>query len=496
MAAALTEDDEKDRPGGNGPKAIEGAAARDPTATAPRDGHGADARPADATAAADADRGVDSPAQDETGYPEQGAETGPQTPNGSDPQRPDEQGRPVICVMYASVGSGHKSAAAAICEAVRDLQAAGRIGTEYDVQMLDVLDFARHRIDGDKWASGFTGATRPIYDVSWRFFLTGRILWGGGTIWSRLMFPAFNDFVGSRNVACVIATHITAANVAVGARMIMRRSYPVVCVPTDYEVEGMWPHREANLFCVATEAMAETLRPRGVPEERIAITGIPVRGGFGELPNRSAVLRRLGIPDDKLVVLVMAGASSAQPYVRFRAEMEKTFPFLRSLSKMHFVFLPGRDQRYEQGLRKLFDAMALDNTSVLGYVDDMAGLMSAADLAILKSGGLTVTECLCARLPMLLLGKAYGQEKANAVMLTSLGASMHVTTARELLSALRTLERFPEALRALAVNTSMLRRPDAAEQVVMRSLELVGTDCSTKRNFVRFYRGGRPAHAR
>ena len=85
--------------------------------------------------------------------------------------------------------------------------------------------------------------------------------------------------------------------------------------------------------------------------------------------------------------------------------------------------------------------MKLENVTVLDYVDDMAALMHGCDLAILKSGGLTVTECLCAHLPMILLGKSYGQEKANTTMLTGMGASMHVTTARELIVTLRHLAR-------------------------------------------------------
>ena len=107
----------------------------------------------------------------------------------------------------------------------------------------------------------------------------------------------------------------------------------------------------------------------------------------------------------------MAGASLPQPYVRFRAAMDHTLPFLRSFEDMHFVFLPGKDEEYATRLKTLFDAMKLENVTVLDYVDDMAALMHGCDLAILKSGGLTVTECLCAHLPMILLGKSYGQER-------------------------------------------------------------------------------------
>lgn len=73
--------------------------------------------------------------------------------------------------------------------------------------------------------------------------------------------------------------------------------------------------------------------------------------------------------------------------------------------------MPGKDKEYAARLKTLFDAMKLENVTVLDYVDDMAALMHGCDLAILKSGGLTVTECLCAHLPMILLGKSYGQER-------------------------------------------------------------------------------------
>ena len=74
--------------------------------------------------------------------------------------------------------------------------------------------------------------------------------------------------------------------------------------------------------------------------------------------------------------------------------MDHTLPFLRSFEDMHFVFLPGKDAEYATRLKTLFDAMKLENVTVLDYVDDMAALMHGCDLAILKSGGLTVTECL------------------------------------------------------------------------------------------------------
>ena len=368
----------------------------------------------------------------------------------------------VVFVMHASVGSGHRSAALAVAEAFETLKASDdeRVPSDAEIEVIDILDYGRVPIDGDKTASMFTGPTRPIYDITWRYTLTGRLLWGGGTAWSHVMFGKLTEYVERRKPSVVVCTHITAANAIVGARMLTGQRFPVVCVPTDYEIEGLWPHKEADLFCVATEAMAETLRPRRVPERKMEMTGIPVRGGLGEEYDVAAVREELGLPRDKTIVLVMAGAHLPQPYVRFRATMDETLPYLKGLSGMHFVFLPGRDEEYAVHLERQREAMSIDNMSIMGYVDKMPALMAASDLAICKSGGLTVTECLCARLPMVLLGRSYGQEKANTSMLTSLGVGMHVTTARELLGALRHLHANPSSLQAMLVNGEILRRPN------------------------------------
>ena len=433
--------------------------------------------------------------------------------------RPDDESanapRPTIVVMHASVGSGHRSAANAVAQAfdlLRDELSTADLAPEgpdapppfpqdLEVEVLDVLDFGRIVFDGNKAASLFTGATRPIYDLTWRFTLTGRLLWGGGTVWNRIMYPAFTEFVRERKPLAIVCTHITAANVAVAARMLAGQHFPIVCVPTDYETEGLWPHLSTDLFCVANESMAETLRPRKVPEERILITGIPTREDFRRPYDRASTRERFGLAQDKLVVLALAGAYLPRPYVHFREALDRLLPYLHAFESMHVVFVAGSDSDYARHLRRGCEDLGLSNVTVLDYVEDMAALMAASDLIICKSGGLTVTECLCAQVPMILLGKAYGQEKANVVMLTSMGAALHVTTWRELLDALRHIDHNPASTEAMLVNGSFLRRPDASLDIARATLQLVRREArhdrgGRRKRFMHFYWGRKPAHTR
>lgn len=416
---------------------------------------------------------------------------------------PADPERPLVIIVHASVGSGHRSAANAIAQAFRMLAESddAEIPSDLDVEVLDILDWGRIKFDGDKTASLFTGFTRPIYDLTWRYTFTGRLLWGGGTVWSRIMFPAFTEHVRKRPPLAVVCTHITAANVAVGARMLSGVSFPIISVPTDYETEGLWPHLYTDLFCVASESMAETLRPRKVPEERILITGIPTRDDFRGTYDKRQVRDELGLPQDKQVVLALAGAYLPRPYVRFRDTLDTILPYLHSFENLHLAIVAGNDEDYARHLRSECTELGLGNVTVFDYVERMAALMAASDLVICKSGGLTVTECLCARVPMILLGKAYGQENINVRTLTANGAAMHATTARELLDTLRHVSRNPQSTDAMLINGSFLRRPDAARDIAHAAMRLAGKppesdDPIRRKHFLHFYWGRKPAHIR
>jgi processive 1,2-diacylglycerol beta-glucosyltransferase len=416
--------------------------------------------------------------------------------------------RPVIAVVHASVGSGHRVAAEAVAQALESLgeSCAERyltFDTGLDIKTFDILDFGRIRFDGDKTASMFNGATRPIYDITWRYWLTGRLLWNGGTIWSHLMFPEFTRWVREARPAAIVTTHITAANVAVGARMISGQDYPIICVPTDYEVEGMWPHRYGDVFCVATESMAETLRARKVDEERITLTGIPARSEFNKGYDRDEIRRLWGIPANKHIALVLAGAALPAPYLRFREILDRAIGELALIGNLHLVFLTGRDEDYRRALEERFAQDGMANAMALGYTEDVARLMAASDFVICKPGGLTVTECLCTETPMLLVGRAYGQEKCNARLLTSLGAALHVQTARELVAATRHLVTHSPSLEAMKSNENYIARPDAAMRIALCALQSAWEqrDEDTQqrrreRHFMSFYWGHQPAHTR
>ena len=176
-------------------------------------------------------------------------------------------------------------------------------------------------------------------------------------------------------------------------------------------------------------------------------------------------------------------------------------PYLHRFKNTHLVIVAGADAEYAAHLRRECEELGIPNATVLEYVEGMAELMAASDLVICKPGGLTVTECLCAKAPMILLGRAYGQENINVRMLTSLGAALHVTTARELVGAMGHVDANPAIVEAMLTQGSFLRRPNAAIDIARNALRLAAAEPSTdahmrKKHFLHFYWGHTPAHIR
>lgn len=425
-----------------------------------------------------------------------------------------EPSHPVILVLHASVGSGHRSAAIAVAQALEELRDkqlpafpdGGKLDPQTRVVVADVLAWGDVIYDGNKYASSFTGSTRPLYDLTWRYAFTGRALWGQGTFLNYMQWRKFTRYIGHVKPLAVICTHIMGANMAAGARTICKQHYPIISVPTDYETEGLWPHKATDCFCVGTESMAETLRARKVSEQRIAITGIPTRLDFRLTYDTQKVREEFDLPQDKKVVLALAGAKLPQPYVNLRQTLDAALPSIAAHENLHLVMVCGKDHAYAEQVRALCAEHRLSNVTVFEYIDRMAELMAASDLIVTKSGGLTVTECLCTSSPMILVGRAYGQEKVNVNMLTSNGAAMHVTTARELEDVLESVDAHPERVNAMVANANVLRRPNAAMDVAKKALEMAALPDDEKPGYIphralgwtlfNFYWGDKPAHIR
>jgi UDP-N-acetylglucosamine--N-acetylmuramyl-(pentapeptide) pyrophosphoryl-undecaprenol N-acetylglucosamine transferase len=118
---------------------------------------------------------------------------------------------------------------------------------------------------------------------------------------------------------------------------------------------------------------------------------------------------------------------------------------------------------------------------VVAFEPDMPRRYREADLALCRSGAMTVAELAMAGLPALLVPYPHAaddHQRANALALAAVGAAVLFPGAQlDANAVLQTLEGLagqPERLREMSEAASKLARPDAAERIVDASLELLG----------------------
>ena len=163
---------------------------------------------------------------------------------------------------------------------------------------------------------------------------------------------------------------------------------------------------------------------------------------------------------------------------------------------MHFAFLAGADEEYANGLKGYFAERSITNVSVFNYIEDIPQLMGASDMIVAKSGGLATTECLCARLPLILVGTPYGQERANTLTVTATGAAIEAKTSQELVERLTQIHQNPDILKSMLDSGETLRRPNAAHDAAVATLDLVGHVQLPKRHLFNLYIGDKPYRVR
>jgi processive 1,2-diacylglycerol beta-glucosyltransferase len=255
----------------------------------------------------------------------------------------------------------------------------------------------------------------------------------------------------------VVTVHATPAVVLSHLAEAGVRIPPHTTVVTDFVAHSQWIAPRVDRYCVAAAEVKHDFVARGIPAERITITGVPVRPAFDAAIDPDEARRHHGLSPRLPVILAMAGARGS--FGRL-ADVARAFTAVRA--PFQGVIVAGHDARVAADLR----AAARGTTiRVLDYVPDIHRLMAASDVLVTKAGGMTLAEGMAAGLPLVLFGSLPGQERRNERFATRNGIALVAGSTADLA---RTLERAltdPALLDALRTGVERLRRPDASRRV-------------------------------
>ena len=207
---------------------------------------------------------------------------------------------------------------------------------------------------------------------------------------------------------------------------------------------------EVDIYTVAYPKLKDYLISKGVQESKIKIMPIPVKDSFLKQIDKESLYRKIDIKPNVFTALIVTGAVGIGPIERIIASLGK---------HIQLIAVCGRNKRLYKKLARL----EYESLRVFGLVDNMYELMSASDVIITKAGGLTISESLVKKLPMVFFNLIPGQEKSNAELMESQGMGVITKNVKHIEEIILKLKNNPVELDKMKQNISIFTAQESQD---------------------------------
>jgi processive 1,2-diacylglycerol beta-glucosyltransferase len=368
---------------------------------------------------------------------------------------------PCILLLSASAGAGHMVAARATAQAL------AAAAPDADVEVVDVLAISNGMFRR-LYAGGYRGLVR--YAPSAMGWLYNTMDRPGQRIYDglRILIQDLNKlpmtrYVRQRRPDLIINTHYLPAEIGAQMRSNGQLDCPQLTICTDYETHRLWAQPPTERYYTATELGKAYLGTWGVPAADVRVTGIPVRAAFETVVERGVAREACGLAPDRPVVLLLCNGFSQGTAKELFHEL------LRLPAHVQIAAVCGYAGDLKERLERLAERAARA-VRVVGFTDKMHEWLRAADLAVTKPGGLTVSEALAMELPMVIMNPIPGQETRNSDYLLERGAAVKVNNPRLLAYRVRELLTDERRMACLRAAAGRIARPRAARDIAADAL--------------------------
>lgn len=319
-------------------------------------------------------------------------------------------------ILTFQAGEGHNSAAKAVLE---EMQAQGHTG--------EIVDFLG--LFSDKLSRAInTGYVTLVKRAPFLYGFGYRISDGTSGIFrngfrsplyidSAIISKRLREYLDTHGpYDGIVATHLMPSQALAHLKKHGYTLPRTVSVVTDYTWYPYWQEVAACDFCVIpSESLIELYVKKGMPREMLRPYGIPVSSRFAKLPTRAEARKALGYGEDEKIFLVMGGSMGAGNMSRFVKRLSKY------MGDTRMVVICGKNESLRASLEKKFAGKS--KIRIVGFTTDVPTYMMACDVLYTKPGGLSTSEALLCRIPMVHTSPIPGQETDNMKFFAKKGCS-------------------------------------------------------------------------
>jgi len=363
-----------------------------------------------------------------------------------------------VLITYATYGSGHKTVAGYIYDYLMK-------HSDYEVKMIDLMDYeniigflskkafeTNFKSQGGQYVFTFFYELFDFKSTTLPYKLIAQAIFKNRKL---------KDDIMSFDPDLLISSHFF-GNIMMG--IFNKRGLTntkIISIITDYKSHEFWLKDEESIdaLIVGNDIVKNEVVQKGINEKKVYSFGIPILENFSII-NDKKVKEKYHVNNDRLNFLFFAGGSIGSNF---------TYRFLKKLLEerydINIIFVCGKNEKLKKKVELLVEEEKYENVTVLGFSNEVNKLLYISDVVITKPGGLSVTECLEMKKPMLLVPGNGGQELYNAKFICKHGYGINCQTSRKLVSVVGRILKRPGLLNNMNKNLKGYANNKSVEKI-------------------------------
>lgn len=282
-----------------------------------------------------------------------------------------------------------------------------------------------------KYASAYEAIVKKI-PVAWRliynypvaFSLSKKMIGLRGLVKNEA-----KNLIRERNPDIIIFTN--AIILPIFAEYVKKNFSNIVMalIVTDYHGHPYYVFSQIDYYFVPHEKVKQELEKLGVENKKIVVSGIPINPRFYIKQDVKELKQKYGISNDLPIVLFIASFKISKKDLNNAVKQLLEFE-----PKIHLVFIANGNNRFYNLIKKSFASH--ERLSLINWTNLIEEYIKISNVVVSKAGGLTVSECLAIKKPIIMVNPIPGQEEHNAEFVESNNLGRRVKNIDEIVKVL------------------------------------------------------------
>ena len=282
-----------------------------------------------------------------------------------------------------------------------------------------------------------------------------------------------SGYVSAYDPDVIIYTHVFAGVLLDEIKVKYGLRATTMGIVTDFRLHPYWEENlHLDYVVCADKRLIYNAMKKGFDQSQLLPFGIPIHPKFLKEISKEDARKELGL-ENKRTVLVMGGSMGF-------GDITKNVKTLDLLDiDFQIMVVCGSNKKLCDQLSKMEFTKTV---KIFGYVNNVELLMSASDCVVTKPGGLTTSESLAKKIPLIIVNPIPGQEDRNVEFLLNNGAAIATSEFLKLDEAIWICLSDEKRLESLRDAISQIRHPDALDRICEFAIEKARENYEIKRN--------------